>query len=76
MIIPVEKDIFVKEGEEKIKDIQKAFWHGLVTEEERYLQSLQIWSAVKSKIEKEMKKNFDPSNPIYNLVDSGARGNW
>lgn len=23
-----------------------------------------------------MKKNFTPSNPIYNLVDSGARGNW
>jgi DNA-directed RNA polymerase subunit beta' len=23
-----------------------------------------------------MKKNFDPKNPIYNLVDSGARGNW
>ncbi len=76
MIIPVEKDIFVKEGEDKIKEIQKAHWHGLVTEDERYLQSLQIWSAVKSKIEKEMKKNFSPSNPIYNLVDSGARGNW
>ena len=76
MHIPIEKDIFVKEGEEKIKEIQKAHWHGLVTEDERYLQSLQIWSAVKSKIEKEMKKNFDPKNPIYNLVDSGARGNW
>ncbi len=76
MHIPMEKDIFVNEGEEKIKEIQKAHWHGLVTEDERYLQSLQIWSAVKSKIEKEMKKNFDPKNPIYNLVDSGARGNW
>lgn len=76
MIIPVEKDIFVKEGEEKIKDIQKAFWHGLVTEDERYLQSLQIWSAVKARIEKEMKKNFSPDNPIFNLVDSGARWNW
>lgn len=47
-----------------------------MTDDERYLQSLQVWSAVKSKIEKEMKKNFDPKNPIYNLVDSGARGNW
>jgi DNA-directed RNA polymerase subunit beta' len=76
MHIPEEKYDFVSEGEEKIKEIQKAYWHGLLTEEERYLQSLQIWSLVKSRIEKEMKKNFDPSNPIYNLVDSGARGNW
>ena len=63
-------------AEDKIKDIQKAFWHGLVNEEERYTQSIQVWHGVKGKIEKEMKKNFDPSNPIFNLVDSGARGNW
>ncbi len=76
MIIPVEKDGFIEEGETKIKEIQKAFWHGLVNEDERYIQSLKIWSESKGKIEKEMKKNFTPSNPIYNLVDSGARGNW
>jgi DNA-directed RNA polymerase subunit beta' len=76
MHIPKEKYEFVREGEEKIKEIQKAHWHGLVTEDERYLQSLQVWSTVKSRIEKEMKKNFDNKNPIYNLVDSGARGNW
>ena len=76
MIIPDEKYGFVKEWEEKIKEIQKAHWHGLVTEDERYLQSLQAWSGVKSRIEKEMKKNFDHNNPIYNLVDSGARWNW
>lgn len=70
MHIPEEKYDFVREGEEKIKDIQKAYWHGLVTDDERYIQSLQVWSGVKSRIEKEMKKNFDPSNPIFNLVDS------
>lgn len=76
MHIPEEKYEFVSEGEEKIKEIGKAYWNGLVNENERYIQSLQIWSAVKSRIEKEMKKNFDPKNPIFNLVDSGARGNW
>ncbi len=76
MHIPEEKYDFVSEGEEKIKEIGKAYWNGLLTDDERYLQSLQIWSAVKSRIEKEMKKNFDPKNPIFNLVDSGARGNW
>jgi DNA-directed RNA polymerase subunit beta' len=76
MIIPDEKYEYVSEGESKIKEIGKAFWNGLVNENERYTQSLQVWLTVKSKIEKEMKKNFDPSNPIYNLIDSGARGNW
>lgn len=70
MIIPEEKYQFVHEGEDKIKEIQKAFWHGLLTEDERYTQSLQVWLAVKLQIEREMKKNFNPSNPIYNLIDS------
>lgn len=47
-----------------------------MTENERYTQSLKVWSETKTSIEKEMKKNFDHKNPIYNLVDSGARGNW
>lgn len=66
----------IEKGDEQIKLIQKAFWNGLLTEDERYMQSIQVWHKIKSQIEKETKKNYDPSNPIYNLVDSGARGNW
>lgn len=47
MHIPKEKYEFVTAGEEKIKDIGKAFWNGLVNEEERYAQSLQVWLSVK-----------------------------
>lgn len=76
MIIPGEKFDYVKTGEEKIKEIQKAYWNGYLTENERYLQSLNVWHTTKKKIEQEMKKNFLPSNPIYALVDSWARWSW
>lgn len=66
----------IEKGDEQIKLIQKAFWNGLLTEDERYMQSIQVWHKIKSQIEKETKKNYEPSNPIFNLVDSGARGNW
>lgn len=67
---------FIEKGEAKIKDIQKAFWNGLMTEDERYLQTIRVWHAIKSEIEGKTKQNFDPKNPVFNLVDSGARGNW
>lgn len=76
MHIPEEKYDFVEEGDEQIRQIQKAFWNGLMTEDERYMQSIQVWHKIKARIEKETKKNFHPSNPVFNLVDSGARGNW
>lgn len=76
MIIPEMKRDLVKEGEERIREIQKAYWNGYMTENERYFQSLSVWHTTKKEIEKEMKKNFSPDNPIYNLVDSWARWSW
>lgn len=76
MIIPELKHTFIKDGEDKIKEIQKKFWNGFLTEKERYEQSVKVWSKVKSEIEKVMKPYFTDNNPIYNMIDSGARGNW
>lgn len=76
MISPDTKNDHVKEGEEKIKAIQKAFWNGFLTERERYEQSVKVWSAIKGMIEKELKTCYDDSNSIFNMIDSGARGNW
>ena len=76
MIIPGAKREFVKEGEEKIKAIQKRHWNGFLTEKERYEQTIRVWADVKKEIESQMKKNFDFKNPIYKMIDSGARGNW
>ncbi len=76
MIIPDTKHTFIKDGEEKIKEIQKRYWNGYMTEKERYEQSVKVWSKVKWEIEKVMKPFFKPENPISNMIESGARGNW
>lgn len=73
MMIPDSKNDLLSKAEEKVKYIQKARWNGLLSEEEKYAQSIVIWAEVKKVIETEMKKAFLPSNHIYNLVDSGAR---
>ncbi|MFZ4461883.1 MAG: DNA-directed RNA polymerase subunit beta' [Patescibacteria group bacterium] len=76
MIVPETQDEHIKNGEEKIKAIQKAFWNGLLTERERYEQSVKVWSQVKNTIEKELKPYYNETNSIFNMIDSGARGNW
>lgn len=76
MISPDSKNAHIKEGEEKIKAIQKAFWNGFLTERERYEQSVKVWSAIKGTVEKELKGYYDDSNSMFNMIDSGARGNW
>lgn len=74
--VPKEKKKIMEESEEIVKQIHEYYQKGLITEDERYLQSIRIWSKTKSEIADEMVKGFDPENDVYYQVDSGARGNW
>ncbi len=76
MIMPDNKQELLDEAADKVKFIQKKYWNGYLTEDEKYAQSIAIWAEVKKVIEKEMKDLYDNSNHIYNFIDSGARGNW
>ena len=76
MVMPSIKKELLEEGSEKVKTIQKAHWNGLVTDEEKFTQSIAIWADVKNTIEKEMKDWFLPSNHVFAYIDSGARWNW
>jgi DNA-directed RNA polymerase subunit beta' len=76
LLIPKEKDKIMKESEALIDQVHEYFDNGFITEDERYTQSIKIWSKTKNDIAKAMQANFDPENDIYYQVDSGARGNW
>lgn len=73
MFTPANKDDLVRHGEDKIKLIQRAYWHGLLTDKERYEQTIKVWNIVKNQVSAEMKTSFNQQNSIFNLIDSGAR---
>jgi DNA-directed RNA polymerase subunit beta' len=76
MIAPVEKSTILEEASELVRKINNHHWKGIVTQEEKYIQVIKIWTRVKSRISAHIKENFDKQNHIYYQVDSGARGNW
>jgi DNA-directed RNA polymerase subunit beta' len=55
--------------------VQKQFERGLVTDEERRQELVEIWTQASNEVAKEMEKSFDRRNPIFMMVDSGASGN-
>ncbi|MDI6909326.1 DNA-directed RNA polymerase subunit beta' [Nocardioides sp.] len=55
--------------------VQKQFERGLVTDEERRQELIEIWTQASNEVGKAMEANFDRANPIYMMVDSGASGN-
>ena len=78
LIIPEEKTEILEEATEKVRKVSNQFWKGYITENERYIASIKIWSEAKNRITKQMVEGFQdfPENDIFYMVDSAARGNW
>ncbi len=80
MIVPKAKWKLVKETEAKVKEFEKQYTDGLITNGERYNKVVDAWSSCTDKIADEMMKEIskdDPSKPInsvYMMAHSGARG--
>lgn len=78
ILVPLEWKTLVDEANEKIRKLNNYFWKGFITADERYMQSIRIWSDTKGVITTAMVRDFlkEPENDITYVIDSGARGNW
>ena len=81
MLVPASKWKFVKETEKQVKEFEKQYTDGLITNGERYNKVVDAWSACTDKIADammdEISKDKDPTKPInsvYMMAHSGARG--
>ncbi len=73
--IDIKKDLIIF-GEKKIEEIKEQYNNGLLTNKERYIKVIEVWTDIKNRISEQGKKTFDPESALSGIVDSGARGNW
>ncbi len=76
--IPDEKDGLVKKAMEEVQEIQSNADMGFITNNERYNQVIDLWTRVNNQLAriliKELSEDDQGFNPIYMMLDSGARG--
>ena len=66
----------VLEGyERRAVKIDQLYDRGSVTEDERRQELIDLWGEATAELTEAMQKNFTSDNPIFMMVDSGARGN-
>ena len=81
MIIPKEKVREIAKAEKQIVDVDKQYRRGVITPGERYNKIIDIWTHCTDQIADVMLEVLDDNNgsdqfnPIWLMVDSGARGN-
>ncbi len=89
MLIPHAKERIITDASNKVKEYDKQFMSGLVTNQERYNNVVDIWGAAGDQVGKAMmdelshvevldrngnKARQESFNSIYMMADSGARG--
>ena len=78
VLIPKEKTELVEAGYNQVEEIQQSFNMGLITNNERYNQIIDIWTTTNSRLTNMVTKNIEADqqgfNPIFMMLDSGARG--
>ncbi len=76
LVQPVGKAKIIEEALKKEKEIYKYYDEGLLTDEERYHQTIFIWQEAKAKVDETVAQGLDKFGPVYSMVSSAARGSW
>jgi DNA-directed RNA polymerase subunit beta' len=76
--VPTTKVGKIAEAKKKVREIQKQYSSGLLTEQERYNKIIDIWTDTNNDLAAEMMKLTQTDkggfNSVYMMADSGARG--
>jgi DNA-directed RNA polymerase subunit beta' len=78
LIIPAVKQELIDNATAEVGDVWENYNMGLITNNERYNQTVDIWSRVDTRITetliKELANDKQGFNSVYMMLDSGARG--
>jgi DNA-directed RNA polymerase subunit beta' len=81
MVIPDSKKAGLDGAYKDIDEVEKQYRRGIITQGERYQKIIDIWTQVTDKLAEEVFRTLKHNdgkkqhNPLYIMVDSGARGN-
>lgn len=78
VIIPDEKKGLIERGYKEVEGIKNNYAMGFITNNERYNKVIDLWTSIDNRltgiVEKQISADQQGFNPVYMMLDSGARG--
>ena len=75
IVIPPDKGRRLVEADAAVDQIDRQFQRGLITDDERYEQVVDVWQKTTNDLSTAMMDGLDPFGSVRMMADSGARGN-
>ncbi|NLF62297.1 MAG: DNA-directed RNA polymerase subunit beta' [Lentisphaerae bacterium] len=80
LVVPKEKKALIEAAQKEVNNIKRQYDDGVITKQERYNRCIDIWTNVNKELTNylfhvlEENEGRDEINPVYAMLDSGARG--
>jgi DNA-directed RNA polymerase subunit beta' len=75
VVTPPAKQEILDRHEEEARKIERQYERGVITDAERRGELIEIWTRARAEVSQAMVDNFPTTNPVWVMVNSGARGN-
>src|SRR5207244_10409605 len=72
---PPSKPKILDEHEKRAQKVETQYRKGIITDDERRQELIEIWTQATDEVKDAMEAQFTPTNPIFMMANSGARGN-
>ncbi|MFT9282367.1 DNA-directed RNA polymerase subunit beta', partial [Bifidobacterium sp.] len=76
IVAPPERNEMVQGYEKQADKVNSQYDMGLLTDEERRQELINLWTECTDKVAAAMREHFTADNNVNIMVQSGARGNW
>ena len=78
VLVPPEKTRLIEDGYKQVEEIKGNYALGFITNNERYNKVIDLWTSIDNKLTDIVRKQISADqqgfNPVYMMLDSGARG--
>lgn len=77
LIVSPKKDEIIRGAEQRVEQVEEEYRRGFLTFDERYREIIKIWNKATEDVQfvTQQALGENPFNPIFMMVNSGARGN-
>ncbi len=72
LTVPDERAAILEDSSKEVSEIERQYRRGLLTEEEQYNRTIEVWSQARDRVSKAVAKGLDPEGPIAVMANSGA----
>jgi DNA-directed RNA polymerase subunit beta' len=70
--VPPEKEVILKIVSDEVNRVEHQYRRGLITEDEQYMRTVELWTKATDDITAAVARNLDPDGPIRIMAVSGA----